>query len=123
MTSSNQMERTSEFRKLNSIIRILIFQLYILVPGEPQNVNALPINSSSIEVSWDPPIDKDKNGVIRGYQIHVQPKNMVRLLSRDCCCCCEVCCFAVNQSAVEGGIVKFGVVIKHEGGVVAVAIV
>ena len=71
------------FRKLNSI-RILIFQLYILVPGEPQNVNARPINSSSIEVSWDPPIDKDKNGVIRGYQIHVQPKNMVRL-SRGCC--------------------------------------
>jgi hypothetical protein len=54
------------------------FQPYILVPGEPQNVNARPINSSSIEVSWDPPIDKDKNGVIRGYQIHVQPKNMVR---------------------------------------------
>jgi hypothetical protein len=51
----------------------------ISVPGEPQNVNARPINSSTIEVSWDPPVDKDKNGVIRGYQIHVQPKNMVSI--------------------------------------------
>jgi hypothetical protein len=46
-------------------------------------VNARPINSSTIEVSWDPPVDKDKNGVIRGYQIHVQPKNMVSCLFQD----------------------------------------
>ena len=46
-------------------------------------MNARPVNSSTIEVSWDPPIDKDKNGVIRGYQIHVQPKNMVRVLDPD----------------------------------------
>jgi receptor-type tyrosine-protein phosphatase F len=45
------------------------------VPGEPLNVNARPVNSSSVEVSWDPPADSDKNGVIRGYQIYVQPKN------------------------------------------------
>ena len=57
--------------------QILTGSRLISVPGEPQNVNARPINSSTIEVSWDPPIDKDKNGVIRGYQIHVQPKNMV----------------------------------------------
>ena len=46
-------------------------------------MNARPVNSSTIEVSWDPPIDKDKNGVIRGYQIHVQPKNMVCVLDPD----------------------------------------
>ena len=50
------------------------------VPGEPQNVRARPVNSSSVEVTWDPPVDNDKNGVIRGYQIFVQPKN-VSLLS------------------------------------------
>ena len=38
------------------------------------------MNSSSVEVTWDPPVDNDKNGVIRGYQIFVQPKN-VSLLS------------------------------------------
>lgn len=52
----------------------------LTVPGEPQNVQARPVNSSAVEVSWDPPVDKDQNGVIRGYQIHVQPKNMVRFL-------------------------------------------
>ena len=50
---------------------------FALVPGEPVNVMAIPINSSSVEVTWDPPDDSHKNGVIRGYQIYVQPKNMV----------------------------------------------
>ena len=49
---------------------------FFTVPGEPQNVRARPVNSSSVEVSWDPPVDNDKNGVIRGYQIFVQPKNV-----------------------------------------------
>lgn len=35
------------------------------------------INSSTVGVTWDPPVDKDQNGIIRGYQIHVQPKNVV----------------------------------------------
>ena len=48
-----------------------------LVPGEPTNLKARVINSSTVEVSWDPPVDKDQNGIIRGYQIHVQPKNVV----------------------------------------------
>ena len=46
-----------------------------LVPGEPLNVQALAVNSSAVEVTWDPPADGDRNGVIRGYQIYVQPKN------------------------------------------------
>ena len=50
----------------------------VSVPGEPQNVLASAINSSSVEVVWDPPVEKDKNGVIRGYQIYVKPKNSVR---------------------------------------------
>ena len=47
-----------------------------LVPGEPRNVDVRKINSSTLEVSWDPPADDNKNGVIRGYQIYVQPKNV-----------------------------------------------
>ncbi|XP_040571795.1 tyrosine-protein phosphatase Lar isoform X1 [Lepeophtheirus salmonis] len=45
------------------------------VPGEPLNIRALAINSSSVQVHWDPPTDDDKNGVIRGYQIYVKPKS------------------------------------------------
>ena len=40
-------------------------------------MHASAINSSSVEVVWDPPADRDRNGVIRGYQIYVQPKNPV----------------------------------------------
>ncbi len=48
-----------------------------VVPGEPTNVQGKVVNSSTVEVTWDPPVDKDQNGIIRGYQIHVQPKNVV----------------------------------------------
>ncbi|KAM7354359.1 tyrosine-protein phosphatase Lar isoform 3-T7 [Cochliomyia hominivorax] len=42
------------------------------VPGDPQEVKATPINSTSIHVTWKPPLEKDRNGIIRGYHIHVQ---------------------------------------------------
>ncbi|XP_043260658.1 tyrosine-protein phosphatase Lar isoform X5 [Colletes gigas] len=42
------------------------------VPGDPQDVKATPINSTAIHVEWKPPKPKEQNGVIRGYQIHVQ---------------------------------------------------
>ncbi|XP_017884553.1 tyrosine-protein phosphatase Lar isoform X9 [Ceratina calcarata] len=42
------------------------------VPGDPQDVKATPINSTAVHVEWKPPKSKDQNGVIRGYQIHVQ---------------------------------------------------
>ena len=56
---------------------LLIWFLFFLVPGEPTNLEAKVLNSSTVGVTWDPPIDKDQNGIIRGYQIHVQPKNVV----------------------------------------------
>ncbi|XP_032669118.1 tyrosine-protein phosphatase Lar isoform X5 [Odontomachus brunneus] len=42
------------------------------MPGDPQNVTATAINSTAIRVQWNPPKEKDQNGVIRGYHIHVQ---------------------------------------------------
>ncbi|XP_045495548.1 tyrosine-protein phosphatase Lar isoform X3 [Colias croceus] len=42
------------------------------VPGEPQEVKVNSINSTSIHVTWKPPQEKDKNGIIRGYHVHVQ---------------------------------------------------
>jgi len=44
------------------------------VPGEPRDVSAKPFNSSSILVQWKPPVDEKKNGIIRAYQIYIQPK-------------------------------------------------
>ncbi|XP_055547044.1 tyrosine-protein phosphatase Lar isoform X2 [Wyeomyia smithii] len=42
------------------------------VPGDPQEVKATPVNSTTIHVSWKPPKEKNRNGIIRGYHIHVQ---------------------------------------------------
>lgn len=47
-------------------------QKCVTVPGDPQDVKARPINSTSIHVTWQPPKVKDQNGVILGYQVHVQ---------------------------------------------------
>ncbi|XP_063535444.1 tyrosine-protein phosphatase Lar isoform X2 [Cydia strobilella] len=42
------------------------------VPGEPQDVKVTAINSTSLHVTWKPPTEKEKNGIIRGYHVHVQ---------------------------------------------------
>lgn len=66
------------------------------VPGEPLDVQATPLNSTSIYVSWKPPQEKDQHGIIRGYHIHLQELKeevsgqvqlMLQLLQfhRDCC--------------------------------------
>jgi hypothetical protein len=47
------------------------------VPGEPRDVTAVPVNSSTILVSWQPPLDTKQNGIIRAYQIYIQPKKTV----------------------------------------------
>lgn len=41
------------------------------MPGEPTNVRVSAVNSTTIHVSWKPPSEKDRNGIIRGYHIHV----------------------------------------------------
>lgn len=42
------------------------------MPGVCQDVKATSLNSTAAHVSWKPPMEKDRNGVIRGYHIHVQ---------------------------------------------------
>lgn len=42
------------------------------VPGDPQKVTVISVNSTSIRVEWKPPVEKEQYGIIRGYQIHVQ---------------------------------------------------
>ncbi|KAL4709306.1 hypothetical protein ACJJTC_013366 [Scirpophaga incertulas] len=45
------------------------------VPGEPQDVKVNIINSTAVNVTWKPPHDKDKHGIIRGYHVHLQELN------------------------------------------------
>ncbi|XP_044016557.1 tyrosine-protein phosphatase Lar isoform X5 [Aphidius gifuensis] len=42
------------------------------MPGNPQDVTATAINSTTIRVKWKPPRINDQNGVIRGYHVHIQ---------------------------------------------------
>ncbi|KAK4337061.1 hypothetical protein RND71_043757 [Anisodus tanguticus] len=45
------------------------------VPGEPRNIQLTAINSTTIKVNWKHPLNKEQNGIIRGYQIHLQELN------------------------------------------------
>ncbi|XP_036361663.1 receptor-type tyrosine-protein phosphatase F isoform X7 [Octopus sinensis] len=39
------------------------------VPGEPRKIRAEPINSTAVFIEWKHPSSKNRNGIIRGYQI------------------------------------------------------
>lgn len=50
--------------------------------GEPQNLSGRPIDSRSIEVTWNPPPPDLQNGVITGYKIFYV-KNLDELSEED----------------------------------------
>jgi len=64
--------RTEEFDESNPKFNELFVDS---VPGEPRNVQLTALNSTTIKVTWRPPINKEQNGIIRGYQIHLQELN------------------------------------------------
>lgn len=39
------------------------------VPGEPRRVRLEAVNSTAVHVQWRPPLEREQNGVIRGYQV------------------------------------------------------
>ncbi|GFU37481.1 tyrosine-protein phosphatase Lar [Nephila pilipes] len=45
------------------------------VPGMPRDIEVKSLNSTTVCVRWKPPANRDRNGLIRGYQIHVQEMN------------------------------------------------
>ena len=75
------------------------------VPGEPRDVAAKPFNSSTVIVDWRAPADDKQNGVIRAYQIYIQPKNTVREdhnLSTSLLYCFFLCAFLLILCVQEG---------------------
>lgn len=65
------------YRKLRH--HSLTLPIFNLVPGEPTGVRVSSVNSTTIHVSWKPPSEKDRNGIIRGYHIHIhEVKDEVR---------------------------------------------
>ncbi len=55
-------------------VQILLYQDgFFLVPaGEPRNITASLLSSTSFFLEWDPPLEEDRNGVITKYQIKVE---------------------------------------------------
>ncbi|XP_055931729.1 tyrosine-protein phosphatase Lar-like isoform X6 [Argiope bruennichi] len=45
------------------------------VPGMPRDVEVRSLNSTTVNVRWKAPANRDRNGLIRGYQIHAQEMN------------------------------------------------
>lgn len=54
------------------------------MPGEPQDVRVNAVNSTTIHVAWKAPLEKDRNGIIMGYHIHVQETK------EEVCVICEI---------------------------------
>ena len=52
--------------------------LYIAPSAPPQNVLGTVVNSTSIEVSWEPPSSGDRNGIIQSYIISVLEEETMR---------------------------------------------
>ena len=50
---------------------MFIYCLYTVPSGPPLNLRAIPSRDSAI-LTWDPPAEKDQNGVITGYLIKYQ---------------------------------------------------
>ena len=49
---------------------------FFLVPsGAPNNLAVMALNSSSVQVSWDPPLPHTQNGPIAGYSLKVDGVN------------------------------------------------
>ena len=78
--SSQQLVMTLEDGKINhytiiSIVTLfnkIVVTAYCVAPSSPpRNVVVQAISSTSIQVSWLPPSDDNKNGVITGYQLWV----------------------------------------------------
>ncbi|XP_037094696.1 tyrosine-protein phosphatase Lar-like [Pollicipes pollicipes] len=42
------------------------------MPGKPRNLTARVLNSTAVRLTWSPPRDHERNGLILGYQVHVQ---------------------------------------------------
>lgn len=71
--SSRKKKKENKYLNFNNDIRFakrIVFP--ISVPGHPQDVKVRPLNSTAVHVQWKPPAEKNRNGVIRGYHIHVQ---------------------------------------------------
>lgn len=51
--------------------RCLLLSLHIVPVGSPQNLSAVPVDSSTLLISWTPPEFALQNGLIRSYNLSI----------------------------------------------------
>ena len=55
------------------MIRHLLWICVLPVPsGPPTNFTLSLLSSTSIQLSWDPPLSEERNGIVRQYIVHVE---------------------------------------------------
>ena len=55
----------------NATTFLLSLVEYVVPTGAPQSLGAVAVSSSSIRITWIPPLEDQQNGVIRSYSINV----------------------------------------------------
>ena len=49
----------------------MLSSVYAAPSGPPLNIRVVPVSESVINITWDPPLLFERNGIITGYQINV----------------------------------------------------
>ena len=53
-------------------VSVTVASFFHTVPvGSPQNLSAIPMDSSTLHISWEPPLAALQNGLIRSYKLSI----------------------------------------------------
>ena len=53
------------------VLLIGLCHLFLAPTGTPQRVTVITVTSTMVELSWEPPLEQDRNGVIQSYTVIV----------------------------------------------------
>ena len=56
----------------NHVSILVVIRCHLLVPsGAPENIISTSLSSTSVQLSWNPPLDDQQNGIITEYYVNV----------------------------------------------------
>lgn len=48
----------------------VIFDILLAAPNAPpRHIRVIPVSSTELKVTWDPPLPENQNGVLSGYKV------------------------------------------------------
>ncbi len=63
-----------QYLPLNSVINIH----FVAPSGHPRSLKTKPVSSSSIMLSWDPPLLHERNGIITSYTVYLNVDDITK---------------------------------------------